>query len=166
MLIYWSQPQADFCCTWNVVRNYDSHCGNTHALIQQSGTILLTDTQYVVIDEADTLFDDGFLPELEKIILPLQERETRSKQQESSGKALFIIASATFTTRLMPNLAKYFPARFALSSISSVLTHVTQDAKQVVMPSVHKSPGKIKHNFVVVKGDKHGAYSPSPSTNT
>ena len=55
----------------------------------EKGNVFYGDVQYVVLDEADTMFDRGFGPEVEKILGPL-----RSKPEP----AHCILVAATLTT--------------------------------------------------------------------
>ena len=54
----------------------------------EKGNVYYGDVQYVVLDEADTMFDRGFGPEVEKLLGPL-----RSKPQP----AQCILVAATLT---------------------------------------------------------------------
>lgn len=54
----------------------------------EKGNVFYGDVQYVVLDEADTMFDRGFGPEVERILRPL-----RSKPQP----AQCILVAATLT---------------------------------------------------------------------
>ena len=40
----------------------------------EKGNVYYGDVQYVVLDEADTMFDRGFGPEVEKILGPLRSK--------------------------------------------------------------------------------------------
>ena len=93
----------------NQVAAYAAHPGGTYAqqaaalatpldivvatpqkLLQhaEQGNVYYGDVQYVVLDEADTMFDRGFGPEVEKILGPLRSKSTPVQ---------FILVAATLT---------------------------------------------------------------------
>ncbi|XP_031251506.1 DEAD-box ATP-dependent RNA helicase 39-like [Pistacia vera] len=48
----------------------------------EDGSILCNDVKYLVLDEADTLFEHGFGPEISKILSPLKDCASKSSNQE------------------------------------------------------------------------------------
>jgi superfamily II DNA/RNA helicase len=63
-----------------------------------------SETRFVVLDEADTLFDDGFTKELEPVI-----ESVRKSSSRSSNNVKWIFSSATLPRRILKNIAVKFP---------------------------------------------------------
>eukprot|EP01134_Creolimax_fragrantissima_P006176 CFRG6176T1 len=116
-----------------------------------SGQLYMSDVRYCVVDEADTLFDEGFRKLTERMITPivrarnvdLQKTVTQmsfvGKQKEINRSNLpvaqIVVATATVTSPLMSTIAKILPK---MKSIST--------------PNVHKADPNVKHTFVRIRG--------------
>ena len=87
----------------------------------EKGNVFYGDVQYVVLDEADTMFDRGFGPEVERILGPL-----RSKPQPA--QCILVAATLTKVGRLfampvaLPCLAGAM--HFVLRCKGSLLDHL------------------------------------------
>lgn len=88
----------------------------------EKGNVFYGDVQYVVLDEADTMFDRGFGPEVEKILGPL-----RSKPEP----AHCILVAATLTKPIRRLLDDKFP-----------------DMRRLETKSLHKGVAGARHTFL------------------
>ncbi|KAL3130557.1 hypothetical protein ABBQ38_008365 [Trebouxia sp. C0009 RCD-2024] len=88
----------------------------------EKGNVYYGDVQYVVLDEADTMFDRGFGPEVEKVLGPL-----RSKPQP----AQCILVAATLTKPIRRLLEEKFP-----------------DMQRIETKSLHKGVAGARHTFL------------------
>ncbi|KAA6420269.1 MAG: DEAD-box ATP-dependent RNA helicase 39-like [Trebouxia sp. A1-2] len=88
----------------------------------EKGNVYYGDVQYVVLDEADTMFDRGFGPEVEKVLGPL-----RSKPEP----AHCILVAATLTKPIRRLLEEKFP-----------------DMKRLETKSLHKGVAGARHTFL------------------
>ncbi len=72
--------------------------GTPQKLVQhaEKGHLFWGDVQYVVLDEADTMFDKGFGPEVKAVLGPL-----RSKTQPAS--AVLVVATLSQVRRYYPS---------------------------------------------------------------
>lgn len=96
----------------------------------EDGNLFLGDMKYLILDEADTMFDAGFGPEIRKIIRPLKSREKEDGQ--------CVLVSATLTQPVQKLLAQEFP------SMRTVFTD-----------TLHKSVAEAKHSFVQVPASEN-----------
>ncbi|KAL5776538.1 hypothetical protein ACOSP7_009464 [Xanthoceras sorbifolium] len=67
----------------------------------EDGNILCDDIRYVVLDEADTLFDHGFGPTISKIFSPLKDRALESK----NGGLQTVLVTSTIAEMLGEQLS-------------------------------------------------------------
>eukprot|EP01102_Stenamoeba_stenopodia_P022423 TRINITY_DN9335_c0_g1_i1.p1 TRINITY_DN9335_c0_g1~~TRINITY_DN9335_c0_g1_i1.p1 ORF type:complete len:713 (-),score=195.68 TRINITY_DN9335_c0_g1_i1:13-2079(-) len=95
--------------------------------------IFFSDVQYVVLDEADTLFDmsKGFVEEVDKLLVPLLGRH------ESREKPRFIVTSAS----LVPH------------SLAMMKGHIPISFKVIESATLHRPVKGVKQKFVEVKGN-------------
>lgn len=94
--------------------------------------MVLGDVQYLVVDEADTMFDQGFGPELMKLIAPLKARR--------GGAALAtVLVSATINGPLRQLIRHEFPGMVTAQTTS-----------------LHKGITGSRHTFVPIEagGDR------------
>ncbi|KAL9557506.1 hypothetical protein MBANPS3_001360 [Mucor bainieri] len=93
---------------------------------QKDGTLSLTDTRYLIIDEADSLFDAGWGDDCRKIIKRVQETAEKTKQPEK-----VVVVSATLPRSVHNALDTLFP-------------HLVK----ITTPSLHKALPNLKQSFV------------------
>ncbi|CAG8575720.1 220_t:CDS:1, partial [Acaulospora morrowiae] len=94
-----------------------------------SKLVNLTDTKYLVIDEADTMFGKGFGEEVEEVIMKVKDhghRQSRSCQ--------VIVVSATLPKAVNEMLTKEFPFM-----------------KRITSHSLHKALPNLRHDFIDMK---------------
>lgn len=92
--------------------------------------IFFTDVRYVVIDEADTMFDKDFYNMLEKIFLPIKNR--KSDLPNFLYPTRFTISTATLTPKLNQIIEKNFSGIRKVSS--GALHKVLRTLKQTFIP--------------------------------
>ena len=80
------------------------------------GTILLTDTKLLVIDEADRMLDMGFIPDVERIVSMLP----------ATRQTLFFSATMGPEIRRLVNAFLVNPKEIAVSRAASVATTITE----------------------------------------
>ncbi len=80
------------------------------------GTILLTDTKLLVIDEADRMLDMGFIPDVERIVSMLP----------ATRQTLFFSATMGPEIRRLVNAFLQNPKEIAVSRAASVATTITE----------------------------------------
>ena len=80
------------------------------------GTILLTDTKLLVIDEADRMLDMGFIPDVERIVTMLPK----------TRQTLFFSATMGPEIRRLGDAFLQNPKEIAVSRTSSVATTITE----------------------------------------
>jgi len=91
----------------------------------QAGNVYIRDVHMLVLDEADTMFDEKFLPETRRIITMLQKKK---------GSCQFILVAATVTKRVRAIMKEAFPD-----------LHIVQTS------TLHKSVDGSSHDFVILK---------------
>lgn len=97
--------------------------------------MVLGDVQYLVIDEADTMFDQGFGPELMKLLAPLKARP-------SSCTLATVLVSATLNPALKKLIKQEFPGMVTAQTTS-----------------LHKGITGSRHTFVPVEAGGNRLYA-------
>eukprot|EP00850_Spirogloea_muscicola_P012650 SM000082S22892 [mRNA] locus=s82:393706:399992:- [translate_table: standard] len=100
----------------------------------KEGHMSLSDIRYIVLDEADTMFDKGFGPEIRSFVGPLRNR------QKLLGIAGFqtIMVTATITKSVHRLLDEEFPG----------ICHIRTS-------SLHKRIATARHDFLPVSGNEN-----------
>lgn len=106
------------------------------------GTLALKDVDMLIIDEADRMFDMGFLPDLKKILRKTSKRENRQT----------MLFSATLSTRVSRLAWEYMnnaeeivinPENLTVQEINQVIYHVTSNEKMALLLGIlrREKPG-------------------------
>jgi len=100
--------------------------GTPQKIVQQAekGLLFFGDVQYVILDEADTMFDKGFGPEVRALLTPVRKKEQ---------PAVCILVLATLKKEIQQLLATEFPRM-----------------RQVKTSSLHRGVSTAKHSFFPV----------------
>ncbi|CAO0789907.1 unnamed protein product [Mucor circinelloides] len=93
---------------------------------EKDRTLSLADTRYLIIDEADSLFDAGWGDDCRKIIKRVQETAEKTKQPEK-----VVVVSATLPRSVHNALDTLFP-----------------QLVKITTPSLHKALPNLKQSFV------------------
>jgi ATP-dependent RNA helicase MRH4 len=96
----------------------------------ESGQVKTTEVSYVVIDEADSLFDRSFLPEVNAILKRVREQLTH-----------LVLVSATIPLALERHLRSQFP-----------------DMQRIVTPKIHAVPRRLDFSISVEEDKLAGLY--------
>ncbi|CAO3649108.1 unnamed protein product [Cunninghamella blakesleeana] len=106
----------------------------------KNNTISLSDTKYMIMDEADSLFDAGWGDECKSLIHTVQKVNLQQQQQQQKGnrktpstvsKEKIIIVSATLPKSVQSTLDQLFPTMIKITT-----------------PSLHKSLPNLKQSFI------------------
>jgi ATP-dependent RNA helicase RhlB len=120
-----------------------------------SGKLKLSKTKYLIIDEADRLFDMGFLPDLRKIL----------RKMPPYSKRLTMLFSATLNYRSRELAWEYMndpfeieiaPEQITVENVSQVLYHVSIEEKMSLLLGIlNKEQPK---NALIFTNTKQSAY--------
>jgi ATP-dependent RNA helicase RhlB len=123
--------------------------------LSSSGKLNLSKTKYLVIDEADRLFDMGFLPDLRKIL----------RKMPPYSKRLTMLFSATLNYRSRELAWEYMnnpfeieiaPEQITVEKVSQVLYHVSIEEKMSLLLGIlNKEQPK---NALIFTNTKQAAY--------
>jgi ATP-dependent RNA helicase RhlB len=105
--------------------------------LEQKGTLSMRDIGFLVIDEADRLFDMGFLPDIRKILRrvpPLKLRQTMLFSATLSDPAIRI--AREYMNR--PDRIEITPERITVDTISQELYHVGSREKVSLLLGILK----------------------------
>lgn len=100
----------------------------------EDGNIVYGDIKYVVLDEADTMFDRGFGPDIRKFISPLKNRALKSSDQGFQT----VLVTATMTKAVQKLVDEEFEG----------IVHVRTS-------TLHKKIASARHDFISLKGDEN-----------
>ncbi|KAI9350491.1 P-loop containing nucleoside triphosphate hydrolase protein [Zopfochytrium polystomum] len=98
-----------------------------------AGELLLGRVTEVVVDEADTLMDEGFTTELDDVLLPMWEAAAAREAKMNAAPPLITYVTATLPLSMTRRITKVHP------------THST-----VVTPSLHRTLPRLHQRFLRV----------------
>ncbi|MCO5605731.1 hypothetical protein L7F22_059915 [Adiantum nelumboides] len=93
----------------------------------EDGNVAYGDIKYVVLDEADTMFDRGFGPDVKKFLGPLRNRSSKSKNAGFQT----VLVTATITQAVQKLLDEEFPG-----------------IKHIRTSTLHKKISTARHAFI------------------
>ena len=123
--------------------------------LAQSKRLDLKDTSILVIDEADRLFDMGFLPDIRKML----------RKMPDSSERMTMLFSATLNTRVWQVSWEYMndpveilmnPEQLTVDEITQELYHVSRDEKVNLLLGILKK--EEPENVLIFSNTKSGAY--------
>lgn len=122
----------------------------------QKAHLKLRDTAILVIDEADRLFDMGFLPDIKKI---LQKMPPRNARQNMLFSATLNLLSRKIATEHMnhPDFIEVTPEKLTVDTISQQLYHVKSHIKMNLMLGLLKT--QAPQNALIFTNMRHVAFS-------
>ncbi|KAK9748714.1 hypothetical protein RND81_02G075200 [Saponaria officinalis] len=100
----------------------------------EDGNMVYGDIKYVVLDEADTMFDHGFGPDIRKFLAPLKNR---SSKPDDPGFQTVLVA-ATMTKAVQKLVDEEFQG----------ITHLRTS-------SLHKKVASARHDFIKISGSEN-----------
>lgn len=98
------------------------------------GNIFYGDIKYVVLDEADTMFDRGFGPDLRKFLNPLRNRAAKTGDQGFQS----VLVTATIT-----------------KAVQKLLDEEFQGIVHIRTSTLHKKIASAHHDFVKISGSEN-----------
>ncbi|KAJ0087531.1 hypothetical protein Patl1_07971 [Pistacia atlantica] len=100
----------------------------------EDGNIVYGDIKYVVLDEADTMFDRGFGPEIRKFLAPLKHRATKPNGQGFQT----ILVTATMT-----------------KAVQKLIDEEFQGIMHLRTSTLHKKIASARHDFIKLSGSEN-----------
>ncbi|KND02231.1 uncharacterized protein SPPG_02713 [Spizellomyces punctatus DAOM BR117] len=98
--------------------------------LMESEGVSLSQTRHVVVDEADTMFDEGFGSELKKVLAP-----ARAFASELKRPCQFVFVSATLPRTVVRILDRDFP-----------------NITRITTPSLHRTLPRLRQAFLRIDG--------------
>ncbi|XP_047325670.1 DEAD-box ATP-dependent RNA helicase 39 [Impatiens glandulifera] len=100
----------------------------------EDGNMVYGDIKYVVLDEADTMFDRGFGPDIRKFLAPLKNRASKSNDDGFQT----ILVSATMT-----------------KGVQSLVDEEFQGIIHLRTSTLHKKIASARHDFIKLSGSEN-----------
>ena len=137
-------------------KGLDIVIGTTGRLLDLSrrGHLNLRDIKFLVIDEADRLFDMGFLPDIKNL---LQKMPPRNKRQTMLFSATLNRVSKRIAAEYLnnPALVEVTPDKLTVDSISQEIYHVKSHIKMNLMLGILKA--QAPQNALIFTNMRHAA---------
>ncbi len=122
--------------------------------LEKRGALRLGDFRILVIDEADRLFDMGFLPDIQKLIAKLPPAGVR--QSLLFGATLDRLARQVATRYLdRPVFIELTPERLTVEAISQELYRIPSQSKTGLLMGILKA--EAPRNALIFTNTRHGA---------
>ncbi|KAL6213870.1 hypothetical protein ACLB2K_013309 [Fragaria x ananassa] len=114
----------------------DMVVGTSGRILQhiEDGNLVYGDIKYLVLDEADTMFDRGFGPDIRKFLAPLKNRASKPDGQ---GFQTFLV-SATMT-----------------KGVQTLIDEEFQGILHLRTSSLHKKIASARHDFIRLPGSEN-----------
>ncbi|EXB37790.1 DEAD-box ATP-dependent RNA helicase 39 [Morus notabilis] len=100
----------------------------------QDGNIVYGDIKYVVLDEADTMFDHGFGPDIRKFLGPLKNRASKPDGQGFQT----VLVAATMT-----------------KAVQNLIDEEFQGIVHLRTSTLHKKVASARHDFIKLSGSEN-----------
>ncbi|KAB2635332.1 DEAD-box ATP-dependent RNA helicase 39 [Pyrus ussuriensis x Pyrus communis] len=100
----------------------------------EDGNLVYGDIKYLVLDEADTMFDRGFGPDIRKFLVPLKHRASKPGGQGFQT----VLVSATMT-----------------KAVQNLIDEEFQGILHLRTSSLHKKIASARHDFVKISGSEN-----------
>ncbi|ESQ38602.1 hypothetical protein EUTSA_v10028511mg [Eutrema salsugineum] len=99
----------------------------------EEGNMVYGDITYLVLDEADTMFDRGFGPDIRKFLAPLKQRALKANDQGFQT----VLVTATMTT-----------------AVQKLVDEEFQGIEHLRTSTLHKKIANARHDFVKLSGSE------------
>ncbi|KAL1196024.1 DEAD-box ATP-dependent RNA helicase 39 [Cardamine amara subsp. amara] len=99
----------------------------------EEGNMVYGDIAYLVLDEADTMFDRGFGPEIRKFLAPLKQRALKTNDQGFQT----VLVTATMTT-----------------AVQKLVDEEFEGIEHLRTSTLHKKIANARHDFVKLSGSE------------
>ncbi|KAL9245060.1 hypothetical protein vseg_018756 [Gypsophila vaccaria] len=100
----------------------------------EDGNMVYGDIKYVVLDEADTMFDHGFGPDIRKFLAPLKNRS--SKPDDPGFQTVLVAATMT-------------------KAVQKLVDEEFQGIMHLRTSSLHKKVASARHDFIKISGSEN-----------
>ncbi|PON96285.1 DEAD-box ATP-dependent RNA helicase [Trema orientale] len=100
----------------------------------QDGNMVYGDIKYVVLDEADTMFDHGFGPDIRKFLAPLKHRASKPDGQGFQT----VLVTATMT-----------------KAVQKLIDEEFQGIEHLRTSTLHKKVASARHDFIKLSGSEN-----------
>ncbi|KAF6171002.1 hypothetical protein GIB67_028563 [Kingdonia uniflora] len=100
----------------------------------EDGNLVYGDIKYLVLDEADTMFDRGFGPDIRKFLSPLKNRASKSDDQGFQT----VLVTATMTLAVRKLIDEEFEG----------IVHLRTS-------TLHKKIASARHDFIILSGSEN-----------
>ncbi|KAE8100359.1 hypothetical protein FH972_018266 [Carpinus fangiana] len=100
----------------------------------EEGNIVYGDIKYVVLDEADTMFDRGFGPDIRKFLVPLKSRASKPDGQGFQT----VLVTATMT-----------------QAVQKLIDEEFQGIVHLRTSTLHKKVSSARHDFIKLSGSEN-----------
>ncbi|KAL4375631.1 hypothetical protein HN51_009586 [Arachis hypogaea] len=100
----------------------------------EEGNLVYGDIKYLVLDEADTMFDRGFGPDIRKFLAPLKHRASKS---DGLG-FLIVLVTATMT-----------------KAVQKLIDEEFQGIVNLRTSTLHKKIFSARHDFIKLSGSEN-----------
>ncbi|XP_073315507.1 DEAD-box ATP-dependent RNA helicase 39 [Primulina huaijiensis] len=100
----------------------------------EEGNMVYGDIRYLVLDEADTMFDRGFGPDIRKFIGPLKSRASKADGLEFQT----VLVTATMT-----------------KAVQSLVDEEFQGITHLRTSTLHKKIASARHDFIKISGSEN-----------
>ncbi|KAL7753229.1 RNA helicase [Sorochytrium milnesiophthora] len=130
----------------------------------RDGSVKLTSTQFLVVDEADTIFDQGFERDTRAVIDVMNNIAASKRRSRTSAAAAGTTAAGGSTAPAWRNDTEpmfVFVTATLPKSLYNTLSESFPDMRVITTPSLHRPLTKCKQHFIDVprqfRSDKHVA---------
>ncbi|KDO36627.1 hypothetical protein CISIN_1g047490mg, partial [Citrus sinensis] len=100
----------------------------------EDGNMVYGDIKYLVLDEADTMFDRGFGPDIRKFLVPLKNRASKPNGQGFQT----VLVSATMT-----------------KAVQKLVDEECQGIAHLRTSTLHKKIASARHDFIKLSGSEN-----------
>lgn len=119
--------------------------------------VFLGEITHVVVDEMDTMLEQGFEQELQKILYPVlyrkQPRQTISSDDYTETSPRLILTSATMTQTIQKMVGDTSPLVNAKKHYQSSTGLILPRLRVLQAPGLHKAVPRLKQTFINVGAD-------------
>ena len=133
-------------------KNLDILIGTPGRLIdlQESGAMDLSKVNYLIVDEADRMFDMGFYPDLRKLIKVLPSQKDRQTMLFSATLNTYVKNLAWEYTENAKEI-EIEPENITVEEIDQELIHVSSDDKMKLLLGILKRENPESDEFKLIK---------------
>ncbi|KAK9134396.1 hypothetical protein Syun_013726 [Stephania yunnanensis] len=133
---------------------FDMLVGTPGRVLQhiEAGNLVYGDIKYLVLDEADTMFDRGFGPDIRKFLGPLKNRALNS--DEKGFQTVLVSATMTMVRCFLStvSLADKGHAFIRMAAVQKLVDEEFQGIVYLRTSTLHKKIASARHDFIKLSG--------------